>query len=107
LKEVSISLEELGAKPKQACDVYVDNKALRDMCANPITKGVKHIDIHHRYIIQQAKKGEIKIKPVGTLYNIADIFTKQLGYDQHKRLSDMMFDDLKTDLLLAEAFGFE
>ena len=57
------------------------------------TKGharAKHIDIRHHYICKQLQEGQIKIIPIPTTENIADLFTKSLPRASHKYLINLM-----------------
>ena len=44
---------------------------------------VKYIDIHHHYIQELMKSGEIAIERILSTENAADLFTKPLSCDYH------------------------
>jgi hypothetical protein len=90
LKEFSLMLTELGLGPKGPCTLFEDNKAVIDMTKNPITRGAKHIDVRHKYLLQQVAAGDIVVKSVGSRDNLADIFTKALDKVLHTKLRDEM-----------------
>ena len=57
------------------------------------TKGhahAKHIDIWHHYIHEQLQEGQIKIIPIPTTENIANLFTKSLPQASHEYLINLM-----------------
>ena len=45
----------------------------------------KHIELKHLFVQQLAHNGIISIHKVGTLDNIADVFTKHIGADTLRR----------------------
>jgi hypothetical protein len=92
LKAITILLEEIKMAVKGPIIIYEDNKAVIDMASNPITKHVKHIELKYRFVLQQAMKKELRILPVRSEHNIADLLTKRLERPTHTRLSKSFLD---------------
>ncbi|KAL1078378.1 hypothetical protein V6Z11_D10G156500 [Gossypium hirsutum] len=73
-------------------DFGIDMDHILIMCDNTsaicLTKNLtqhsetKHIDIKHRFIRDHVKKGDIILKFVDTLHQLADIFTKPLDKER-------------------------
>jgi hypothetical protein len=64
------------------CDkvpLFCDNESAIKISYNPVQHSkTKHIEIHHHFIRDHVKRGEIDIIHVGTQEQLADIFTKPL-----------------------------
>jgi len=50
----------------------------------------KHIEVHYHFIREKVLAGEIDIIYVSTEDQVADIFTKVLGAEKHRRFRSML-----------------
>ncbi|GJR53069.1 retrovirus-related pol polyprotein from transposon TNT 1-94 [Tanacetum coccineum] len=68
--------------------LYCDNKSSIDLCCNNVQHSrSKHIDIRHHFIREQVEKGVVELYFVRTEYQMADIFTKALPYNDSNSFS--------------------
>jgi len=68
-------------------DLLVDN--LGSIALAETTKGhdlAKHIDIRYFFIRDAVKEGQVSIYPVASSQNLADIMTKSLPKEKHRRI---------------------
>ena len=74
--------------------LWCDNKAA---AANAETNGgnkLRHISvISEHYVRQCVERNQVKIKWISTRDQIADIFTKPLSFELHKRLSNIIMNE--------------
>ena len=57
--------------------ILIDNNAAISITNNPVKHSkTKHIDIRHHFIRDCAEKKLIELQKVGTLDNLADLYTK-------------------------------
>lgn len=71
--------------------LHIDN--LPALSLAQCTKGharAKHIDIHHHYIRERVKQGEIEVIHIPSIQNPADLFTKPLGRINHSHLINLL-----------------
>ncbi|GJR62542.1 retrovirus-related pol polyprotein from transposon TNT 1-94 [Tanacetum coccineum] len=67
--------------------MYCDSKAAIAISYNPVQHSrTKHIDVRYHFIKEQVKKGIVELFFVGTEYQLADLFTKDLAEDRFKYL---------------------
>ncbi len=50
----------------------------------------KHIEAHYHFIREKVLAGEINLIYVSTADQVADIFTKALGAEKHRRFRSML-----------------
>jgi hypothetical protein len=50
----------------------------------------KHIEVHYHFIREKVLAGEIDLIYVNTKDQVADIFTKVLGAEKHRRFRNML-----------------
>nr|GEY61582.1 copia-type Pol polyprotein [Tanacetum cinerariifolium] len=63
--------------------MYCDNKSAIALCCNNVQHSrSKHIDIIYHFIKEQVENGVIELYFVNTEYQLADLFTKDLGRDR-------------------------
>nr|GFC55641.1 hypothetical protein [Tanacetum cinerariifolium] len=71
--------------------MYCDNKSAIALCCNIVQHSrSKHIDIRYHFIKEQVENGVIELYFVNTEYQLADLFTKALGRDRIKFLTNML-----------------
>jgi hypothetical protein len=71
---------DLGIPQCAATIGYEDNDACTSMAmAQKPTPRTRHIDIKYHVICQWVEQDMIKLERVASIFNVADIFTKQLG----------------------------
>jgi hypothetical protein len=80
--------------------IYEDNQACALWCVNPIQHSrQKHIDISHHAIREWVANGEIVVKYVSTRDQLADLLTKSLPRDAHRRMMYLIMGN-NPDVLL-------
>ncbi|GJW49594.1 retrovirus-related pol polyprotein from transposon TNT 1-94, partial [Tanacetum coccineum] len=68
--------------------MYCDNKSAIALCCNNVQHSrSKHIDIRFHFIKEQVKNGVVELYFVNTEYQLADIFTKSLGWSSKRKKS--------------------
>ena len=76
-------LKTFGLDYNQPTALYCDSKAALYIATNPIFhKRTKHIEVDYHFIRSKIQDGVIKTFHVPTRHQIADCFTKALGYKQ-------------------------
>ena len=87
LQWLSTLLQELGY-PQQGPTLWCDNMSTIALARD---NGVyhartKHIDLRFFFIRDMVQEGTIRVRHVTSAENVADIFTKALGREDHHRL---------------------
>ncbi len=93
IKAQSILLGEIiGKNPEYPSVMYVDNKAVLFNAENHhVRAGLKHIEIRERYMLGQTRPRdndgmiELNVRYIGTNENPADVNTKNLSKEIHKK----------------------
>lgn len=84
-------LEDMKCKdPNESTILYEDNRGCIGLAKNPESKRVKHIDIKHHFVRDHVAAGRIKIEPISTNDQQADIFTKALDSARFQYLRTMI-----------------
>ncbi len=84
-------LGDLGLHVDRHVVIYCDNLSSIQLARNPVFHArTKHIEVHYHFIREMVLAGEIDITYVSTEDQVADIFTKVLGAEKHRRLHSML-----------------
>lgn len=96
---IYILLKTMGINVEKPCIVYEDNRAAIKIAENATsTRRSKHIDIRHHFIIREHVDNDtIKVVPVSTTEQRADIMTKLLGKELFTRFRDIITSDIELD----------
>lgn len=77
-------LADLNFPISHAIPLYCDNKAARDLTANPVYHArTKHIELDCHFIREKIQYGLVTVLPVSSKDNVVDILTKGLGKILH------------------------
>ena len=80
-------LDSLDVKGLLPIDVFCDNSVTIQIAANPVFhEKTKHFELDVHLLREKVSAGVIKTVKIHTNLQIADIFTKCLGYKQHASL---------------------
>jgi hypothetical protein len=84
-------LSELGFGQKDPSKLWEDNTACIKVVKDPQHHGrAKHMDLRYFWIREAVQQGKIAIQYVATQDQIADIFTKPLGFIKHRHFSRLL-----------------
>ncbi|PKU60059.1 Retrovirus-related Pol polyprotein from transposon TNT 1-94 [Dendrobium catenatum] len=73
-------LADFGIDQVQPTDIYCDNTSAIALANNPVFHArTKHIEIDHRFVRDHVQQGTIRILPISTKDQLADILTKPLS----------------------------
>ena len=83
------------AKP---CTIYEDNRSTIKISENATAlRRSKHIDIRHHFLREHIDNGLIKLVPVATDEQLADVMTKVLGPQKFSRFRDMITSNIELN----------
>lgn len=72
-------LEDLKVLPlDESFTIFEDNHGCISMAKNVECKRAKHIDVKHHFLRDHVIKGTVKIEPIPSNNQLADLFTKAL-----------------------------
>ncbi len=84
-------LGDLGLHVDRQVVIYCDNLSSIQLARNPMFHArTKHIEVHYHFIREKVLAGEIDLIYVSTEDQVADIFTKVLGAEKHRRFRSML-----------------
>jgi hypothetical protein len=84
-------LSEIGHPLGKPIPLYVDNQSAIKLIQNPVAHDrTKHIDIKYHFIRDAQTRGIIKVEYCPTEHQVADVFTKPLSREKHKRFTEQM-----------------
>ncbi|XP_057780230.1 secreted RxLR effector protein 161-like [Salvia miltiorrhiza] len=84
-------LEELGWTQKEPTTICVDNKSAIVLSKNPVFHNrSKHIDTRFHYIRECIAKKEVQVEYVKSQDQVADIFTKQLKFEDFAKIRNLL-----------------
>ena len=88
-------LKTIGIQVQKPIGVYEDNRATIKISENACAqKRTKHLDIRHHFLREHIENGIIKLIPIGTSEQRADIMTKILGHELFVRFRDLITSDI-------------
>ena len=88
-------LKTMGIPIEKPCIVYEDNRATIKIADNAAAmRRTKHIDIRHHFLREHIENGIIKLLPISTAEQRADIMTKVLGKQLFTRFRDIITSDV-------------
>jgi ribonuclease HI len=68
--------------------IYSDNLSSVQLAKNPVFHArTKHIEVHYNFVHERVLSGEVELQYVPTDRQMADIFTKPLGFDKLRQFS--------------------
>lgn len=80
-------LHDVGVSFTQPATLYCDNKTALHIATNPMYhERTKYIEIDCHLVGEKIKQGFIQTAHIPSVEQLADIFTKSLGTDQHRYL---------------------
>ena len=84
-------LSEINTDLPTKMIVYSDNQSAISLCRNSTFHArTKHIDIRHHFLREKVESGELEISFCGTEDMTADILTKGLCREKHRKFSEGM-----------------
>ena len=88
-------LKTMGLNVTKPCVVYEDNRSTIKISENATAlRRSKHIDIRHHFLREHIENGLIKLVPVSTSDQLADVMTKVLGRELFIRFRDIITSDV-------------
>jgi hypothetical protein len=70
--------------------LYIDNNSALKLTRNPeFHSRSKHINIKHHFIREKVEENAINTQRIGTVDNLADVFTKALPKPTHENLTSL------------------
>ena len=88
-------LKTMGLNIEKPCVVYEDNRATIKISENATAlRRSKHIDIRHHFLREHIDHGLIKLVPVSTTDQLADVMTKVLGRELFTKFRDLITSDI-------------
>jgi len=84
-------LGDLGLHVDKQVVIYCDNLSSIQLARNSVFHAwTKHIEVHYHFIREKVLASEIDFIYVSTEDQVADIFTKGLGAEKHRRFRCML-----------------
>ena len=90
MDELESLIRFFNPTPQICCKLFEDNRSCI-IVAEPtrLTSRTKHVTIKYHYFCQFVKNGSVKIYPIGTREQVAEILTKPLDEGQFKYLHNL------------------
>ena len=81
LEQLEKTLNIKLKRPSVKCKVFEDNNGAIELAKAPkICPDIKNISLKYHHCREHGQKGLIKINPIDTLEQVADIFKKALSF---------------------------
>ncbi|CAI7863690.1 unnamed protein product [Closterium sp. NIES-53] len=91
LRWLTYLLTNLGEPPRSPPVLYIDNKAMIDLCREHRPEHrTKHIALRYFLARELQQRGQLRLAYVASRANIADVFTKALQPCDHQRLRTVL-----------------
>ncbi|CAI7737429.1 unnamed protein product [Closterium sp. NIES-54] len=85
LRWLTYLLTDLGERPRSPPVLYVDNKAMLDLCHEQrLEHRTKHIALRYFLVHELQQRHQLCLSYVASRANIADVFTKAIGSGDHQ-----------------------
>ncbi|CAI7871680.1 unnamed protein product [Closterium sp. NIES-54] len=79
-------LTDLGERPRSPPVLFVDNKAMIDLCHEQrLEHRLKHVALRYFLARELQQRRQLRLSYVASRANTADVFTKALGSSDHHR----------------------
>jgi len=79
-------MSELGIEIGEPIPIHEDNDACRMAAKNNFAQSrMRHVRVRYHHVADQVNNNTVRVESVDTVANIADIFTKALGFDPFNR----------------------
>ena len=79
--------------------LYGDNQSTQEVTKNGVkSERTKHIDIKYHFVTDEVVSGRIRLQWISTTEQLADILTKALGHQQHRKLVNQLMIDTDEGL---------
>ena len=84
-------LDDLRVSRSKATPLYCDSQSAIQLASNPTFHArTKHIDLDCHLVRDKVKEGVIRLLPVRTQHQLADVFTKPLGSGPFRSLTSKL-----------------
>ncbi|CAI7859326.1 unnamed protein product [Closterium sp. NIES-54] len=91
LRWLTYLLTDLGEAPRSAPVLYVDNKAMLELCQeHRLEHRTKHIALRYFLARDLQQRGQLRLPYVASQANTADVFTKALQPFDHQRFCTVL-----------------
>ncbi len=88
---IRTAMDELGRPQLSPTTLFVDNQAAIKVASEQDYMGrAKHMQLRWFWLRDQIEAGDIRIEYIPTAEQVADIFTKPLGAEKHRRFCRML-----------------
>jgi hypothetical protein len=82
-------LNDFDVASEEPTVIYEDNQGCIAMAKNPVNhERTKHIDIRYNFVRERVEDKTIVVKYLETTEMLADVLTKGLSRDQHRKLCE-------------------
>jgi hypothetical protein len=84
-------MKELGERVPSTPILFGDNQSTQALSKNGVkSERTKHVDIKYHFVTDEITKGNVALQWVSTHEQLADVLTKALGAQSHKKIIDQL-----------------